>query len=113
MQLPPEDEIQRIVRSALAEDVGSGDVTTLSTVPETSISAAKMVAREPMMVSGLDITIKAFANISADLQFQKVVADGACVEKGLVLLRISGSTRALLTGERVALNFVQRLSGIA
>lgn len=113
MQPPPESEIQHVVHAALAEDVGSGDVTTLATVPESSVSSANMVAREQMVVCGLDIAVTAFKNVAPDLTFEKLVTDGSRAEKGTALLRISGSTRGLLTAERVALNFVQRLSGIA
>ena len=113
MQLPGETEIQSIVRVALAEDVGSGDVTTLSTVPESATASARMVAREALVVCGLALAEKTFAEVSPSLRVERIVIDGSRVEKGSALLRVAGPTRALLTGERVALNFVQRLSGIA
>ncbi len=113
MQLPGETEIQSIVRVALAEDVGSRDVTTLSTVPESATASARMVAREALVVCGLALAEKTFAEVSPSLRVERIVIDGSRVEKGSALLRVAGPTRALLTGERVALNFVQRLSGIA
>lgn len=113
MQLPPEIEIQRIIKAALAEDVGSGDVTTLATVPELAVATAKMTARENLVVCGLVLAEKTFTEVSPSLRVEKIVADGSRVEKGTTLLRIAGPAQALLTGERVALNFVQRLSGIA
>jgi nicotinate-nucleotide pyrophosphorylase (carboxylating) len=113
MKLPPETEIQRIVKAALMEDIGNGDVTTLATVPESSVAWAKMIARESLVICGLDVAEKVFAEVSPELRAEKSVSNGQRVEKGATLLRITGPTRALLTGERVALNFVQRLSGIA
>jgi nicotinate-nucleotide pyrophosphorylase (carboxylating) len=107
------DEILRVVRSALAEDVGNGDVTTLATVPEETRAAAVMAAREPLVVSGLDLAKAAFAELSAEVRFTGSARDGEKIPAGGELLRIEGPARAILTAERVALNFVQRLSGVA
>jgi nicotinate-nucleotide pyrophosphorylase (carboxylating) len=106
-------EIRRAVKAALAEDVGGGDVTTLATVPATATSVALMRAREPMTVAGLQFVEIAFASLSPRVKIQKLARDGQRVKAGETLLKISGSARALLTAERVALNFVQRLSGVA
>ena len=105
--------IYRAVQAALAEDVGSGDATTLATVPENAVAQAAMVAREHLVVAGLSFAVAAFDEISADLQFEQLVTDGQHVERGAGLLRVSGGARAILSAERVALNFVQRLSGVA
>jgi nicotinate-nucleotide pyrophosphorylase (carboxylating) len=113
MQLPPEKEIERIVKTALAEDIGSGDATSLTTVPANISAVAKMVARESLVVCGLNVAEKTFLEISPNLRVEKITSDGKRVEKGEMLLKISGSARAILTAERVALNFVQRLSGVA
>jgi len=113
MQIPPEIEILRVVRAALAEDVGSGDVTTLSTVPEQAMASAKMVARESLVVCGLAVAEAAFREINSAVQIERIASDGQRVGKGETLLKIIGPARAVLTAERVALNFVQRLSGIA
>jgi nicotinate-nucleotide pyrophosphorylase (carboxylating) len=107
------DEVSAAVRAALAEDVGNGDVTTLATVPADHRSRAVMRAREPMVLAGLAFAIAAFRELSPDLGFNVPLADGAQVPAGGVLLSVSGSTRAMLTAERTALNFVQRLSGVA
>ncbi|HWY75065.1 MAG TPA: carboxylating nicotinate-nucleotide diphosphorylase [Verrucomicrobiae bacterium] len=107
------DEIQRAVQLALAEDVGSGDATTLATVPEAALAKASMRAREPLVVAGLALAEAAFREISQSVDIKCVAADAQPVKGGDELLRISGPARALLTSERVALNFVQRLSGIA
>jgi nicotinate-nucleotide pyrophosphorylase (carboxylating) len=107
------EAILTAVRAALAEDVGSGDVTTLAAVPAESQSNALMRAREPMVVAGLDFAVAAFRELSAELKIAASKADGDRAQPGEVLLAINGPTRAILTAERVALNFVQRLSGVA
>jgi len=110
--LDPED-IHRAVQIALAEDVGSGDVTTLSTVPEHSPLTVAMRAREMLVVAGLPLAEAVFRELSPVVQIESLAHDGQQVRAGDPLLRISGEARAILTAERVALNFVQRLSGIA
>jgi nicotinate-nucleotide pyrophosphorylase (carboxylating) len=109
----PRNEIERLVGSALAEDVGPGDATTLATVPESARAGAVMVAREPLVVAGLDIAEAAFRALSAGIHCEQLVRDAQRAKEGQVLLRVEGEARAILTAERVALNFVQRLSGIA
>ena len=113
MELISEKEIKRVVKLALDEDVGPGDVTTLSTVPETAQAKARMVAREPLVVAGLAVAEATFKEVSAQTDVRFVAKDGDRLKKGDVLLEISGPARALLTAERVALNFTQRLSGVA
>jgi nicotinate-nucleotide pyrophosphorylase (carboxylating) len=107
------DDVLRAVRAALAEDVGPGDVTTLATVPAESTSRAVMRAREPLVVAGLAFAEAAFRELSMGIQFQIPTADGQRAAAGDVLMTVTGSTRAILTAERVALNFTQRLSGVA
>lgn len=107
------DEIRRAVQAALAEDVGTGDATTLATVPAEAQASAVMAAREILSVAGLAFAEAAFRELSSQVQVQRLVNDGERVGPHAVLLRVSGPARALLTAERVALNFVQRLSGIA
>jgi nicotinate-nucleotide pyrophosphorylase (carboxylating) len=106
-------EIRRAVRAALAEDLGSGDATTLATVPAAAQSVALMNAREPLTVAGLQFAELAFCALSPKIKIQKLVRDGQKVSAGKTLLKISGPSRAILSAERVALNFVQRLSGVA
>jgi nicotinate-nucleotide pyrophosphorylase (carboxylating) len=106
-------EIRQAVQAALAEDIGSGDVTTLATVPETATARAVLRAREPLVVAGLDFAEAAFRELSAAVKIERLVKDGQHVNGGQILLKISGLARAVLSAERVALNFVQRLSGIA
>jgi len=107
------EEIHRAVQAALVEDIGSGDATTLATVPGNAFAKAAMVAREYLVVSGLSFAIAAFDENAPDLQFEQLVTDGQPVQRGACLLRVSGGARSILSAERVALNFVQRLSGIA
>jgi len=106
-------EIRRAVHAALAEDLGRGDATTLATVPANARSRACMNAREPLTVAGLQFAELAFRELSPKIKIQKFVRDGQKVAAGKTLLKISGSSRAILSAERVALNFVQRLSGVA
>jgi nicotinate-nucleotide pyrophosphorylase (carboxylating) len=107
------EEILRAVRAALAEDVGSGDVTTLATVPEDSRCHAVMRAREPLVVAGIAFAETAFLELSNQIEIKSSVRDGGQVAAGEVLFTVAGPTRAILSAERVALNFVQRLSGVA
>jgi nicotinate-nucleotide pyrophosphorylase (carboxylating) len=106
-------EVRRAVELALTEDIGSGDATTLATVPEDAVATAAMRAREPLVAAGLALAENAFQIISPAVQILRLVGDGQHVAADATLLKISGPARALLSAERVALNFVQRLSGIA
>ncbi len=107
------DEIRVAVKSALAEDVGTGDVTTLATIPPEMMASAVMRAREPLIFAGLAFAVTAFQELSERVQCTPAVQDGGRAGAGDTLLMITGPARALLTAERVALNYVQRLSGVA
>src|SRR6185503_2096549 len=109
----PKEVVTQQVRAALAEDVGSGDVTTLATVPAGAVSNAAMVAREELIVCGLPFAETAFREASADVEVRLLVSEGARMRAGERILEVKGPARGLLTAERVALNFVQRLSGVA
>jgi nicotinate-nucleotide pyrophosphorylase (carboxylating) len=113
MEALSDEEVRQAVRLALAEDVGSGDVTTLSIVPPNAAAKAVMIAREPLVVAGLPVAEAVFRELSPALQITRTAGDGDQVKAGQSLLQISGPAQAILTAERVALNFVQRLSGIA
>jgi nicotinate-nucleotide pyrophosphorylase (carboxylating) len=102
-----------LIRRALAEDIGRGDVTTEATIPAGTQATARIVTRDAGVVAGLPLTEQIFAALDPDVRFEARVADGATVEAGATLARITGEARALLIGERVALNFLGRLSGIA
>jgi nicotinate-nucleotide pyrophosphorylase (carboxylating) len=107
------EEIRAVVKSALAEDIGSGDATTLATVSEKATANAVMRTREPIVVAGLDFAEATFHELFAAVKIKRLAKDGRRVNSGKILLKISGPARAILSAERVALNFVQRLSGIA
>jgi nicotinate-nucleotide pyrophosphorylase (carboxylating) len=101
-----------VVQRALAEDIGPGDVTTTATVPEDARARALISQKAPGVVFGLAVAEEAFRQLDPALRFDPEVAEGRWREQGPVL-RIEGSARAILTGERTALNFLQRLSGVA
>lgn len=107
------DEVHRLVAAALTEDVGPGDVTTLATVPERARATARIVARESLVVCGLTLAENVFTQLSDALEIERCGSDGSPAQADGTLLRLQGPARALLTGERVALNFLQRLSGVA
>ena len=107
------NEIQAAVAAALAEDLGSGDATTLATVPAPSTARAVMRAREPLTLAGVAFVETAFQQLASGLKVTRNAADGGVVKAGQDILRVEGLARAILSAERVALNFVQRLSGVA
>lgn len=113
MQSLSPDEIHRAVQTALTEDIGGGDVTSLSTVPENSRFTVAMRAREVLVAAGLPLAEAVFRELSPGVQVEQLARDGHRAKAGETLLRLSGDARAILSGERVALNFVQRLSGVA
>ena len=104
---------EQLIRAAIAEDVGPGDVTATYFVPEDSVARAQIVAREPGVMSGAEIAVRVFALMDARVEARTLKSDGEAFVKGDVLMEISGPTRGLLTGERTALNFLQRLCGVA
>ena len=102
-----------LIRRALAEDVGRGDVTTQATIAPGTRSSARIVARQAGVVAGLPIAALTFALLDPNVQFETLTPDGSSVAAGTALARASGDAAALLTAERTALNFLGRLSGIA
>ena len=112
-QLRREELVDRLIDLAIDEDIASGDVTTDSIIPESSMAVATMTAKADGVISGLPIVEKVFRRFQRDIVFKPVVHDGDSVSRGDVILRIEGSYPALLKAERTALNFFQRMSGIA
>jgi nicotinate-nucleotide pyrophosphorylase (carboxylating) len=104
--------ISEVVGRALAEDVGDGDVTTLATVPETARAQATITQKAPGIVFGLELAEETFRSLDPEIELERLVEEGVWRERGPAL-RLAGSARAILTGERTALNFLQRLSGVA
>ncbi len=106
-------EVEPIVRRALREDIGDGDVTTRCTVPARAPLTGRFIAKEAGVVAGLEVARLTFALLDESVSFVPHLADGDAVAAGQVMATVSGPGRALLGGERVALNFLQRMSGIA
>ncbi|MFK5927796.1 MAG: carboxylating nicotinate-nucleotide diphosphorylase [Desulfuromusa sp.] len=106
-------EIERIVRTALTEDIGLGDITTEVTVASETVARADLVAKEDFTLAGIDVAAKVFHLLDPDVKFEKIFVDGHSVRKGEVLAWLKGKAAVLLQGERVALNLLQRMSGIA
>ncbi len=98
---------------ALAEDVGSGDLTSLFFIPEPHISMGRIFVKETCVIAGVAVVQRVYEKIDPRLKLVIVRQDGAAGKPGETVIEFSGSTRSILTGERVALNFLQRLSGIA
>jgi len=105
--------VREAVQRALAEDIGRGDITTDALIASGALASARLMAREPGIVAGLDLAEAAFRGVEPDIAFERLIADGQAVKAGDVIARISGSARALLSAERVALNFLTHMSGIA
>jgi nicotinate-nucleotide pyrophosphorylase (carboxylating) len=108
-----QEALERIVEAALAEDVGDGDVTTQATVDRNAVGTAELLVREPGVVCGLAVAEAVFRALDREIGFEPLVAEGEAVEGPTAVAVVTGSERAILTGERTALNFVGRLSGIA
>ena len=109
----PRDEIREAVRRALAEDLGPGDVTSEALIPRAARGRAFIVCRAPGIVAGLAAAKEVFRQLRPSASFKPLTADGRRVRRGEKVAEIAGPVRTLLAGERTALNFIQRLSGIA
>jgi len=107
------ETIKSIIDYALKEDIGNGDITTNSLIPLDLQAKATMVAKSNGVIAGLAVAEYVFRTLSPDITWKTFANDGDKISRGDVILEVSGSYRALLTGERVALNFLQRMSGIA
>jgi nicotinate-nucleotide pyrophosphorylase (carboxylating) len=106
-------ELDDFLLAALKEDIGLGDITTTSCVPEDAVSTGVFRAKESGVVCGLDIVLRVFALLDNRVAVTKRVSDGASVAVGDIIADIAGPSRAILSGERVALNILQHMSGIA
>ena len=105
--------VWRVAREGLEEDAGAGDITTLLTVPADRSSEATMFAKQRGVIAGSKFAAAVFAHTDDQLEFSPLVEDGANVEPGQSIAEVVGHSRAILMGERVALNFLQHMSGIA
>src|SRR5918911_2246720 len=106
-------EISHYIKRALEEDIGTGDVTTDTIVPAGASLRGRIIAKQDGVVAGLEMAKHVLLALSERITFEAKIADGARVTQGTVLAEVEGSARALLTGERTALNFLGRMSGIA
>ena len=106
-------KIRDLIDRALLEDIGTGDITTESIVPEGYTTIGFIQSKETGVVAGLSVAEAVFRRLNHDISFQPRAKDGERVKAGQLLARVEGDARAVLTGERVALNFLQRMSGIA
>jgi len=105
--------IDKLIDLAVAEDIGTGDITTDNLVPPEKQGSAVIVAKEPLVIAGLDIAKQVFARFDRDTIFKPCCVDGDSIENRTPLVELKGRLGSLLKGERIALNFLQRLSGIA
>ncbi|MCP2518918.1 carboxylating nicotinate-nucleotide diphosphorylase [Candidatus Aminicenantes bacterium AC-708-M15] len=108
-----EKELENLIARALEEDVPQGDITSESIIPEDSVSKAQILAKEEGVLAGLDVALMVFQHIDPSIYFDKKFKDGDKFKEGDVLAILEGKTISILKGERIALNFLQRLSGIA
>lgn len=108
-----DSRIGRLIEQALFEDVGFGDITSESLIPEEQTGTADLVLKESGIISGMDIARVVYGIVDGQVTLSAAVRDGALAEKGMILASVNGPVRSLLTGERVMLNFLQRMSGIA
>ena len=106
-------EIDKIILTGLKEDMPFGDITTDNLIDDTSQSEALLIAKDTGVIAGIDIAKRVFEIVDKNVVFEKRIEDGHRVKSGDVIAQIKGNTRALLKGERTALNLLQRLSGIA
>lgn len=113
LPLEQEPDIRALIERELAEDVGPGDATSLALVEADAQAAARLICREELVVAGLGVAAAVFSCADPALAIQKMCSDGEEVPAGTTLLRVSGSARAILAAERTALNFAQRMCGIA
>ena len=108
-----DDITRRLVKRALDEDIGSGDATSLALVPASAMAHAAIVARERLTVAGLTLAEMCFSEVDNTVKLKRMAEDGEPLEPGAIIIQLNGPAQSILSGERTALNFLQRLSGIA
>ena len=108
-----EKQIRKIIKAALAEDIGTGDITTQATVSRKKKGRAQAVAKDDFVIAGIDVFAETFQLLDRSIKVKKLMDDGCRAKKGDVIAEVSGSLFNILQAERVALNIFQRMSGIA
>jgi nicotinate-nucleotide pyrophosphorylase (carboxylating) len=111
--LIPEVIVHPLIRSALEEDIGAGDVTTAAVLTGAEAGTARAVAKADMVLAGIDVFRRTFLLLDPDVRFTGYIEDGREIKRGEILTELSGRLASILTAERTALNFLQRMSGIA
>ena len=106
-------QLDKQIQDWLAEDIGSGDITTLALVPAAAKTNAIIHAKDNGILAGIDVARRVFELLDKDIQFDAKLADGAALTNGSIIAEIKGNAQAILTGERLALNLLQHLSGVA
>jgi nicotinate-nucleotide pyrophosphorylase (carboxylating) len=107
------NQIKKIIKAALAEDIGTGDITTQATVSRTKKGRAQVIAKDDFVAAGIDVFAQTFRLLDENIQVKKMINDGSRAKKGDVIAEVDGSLFYMLQAERVALNLLQRMSGIA
>lgn len=105
--------LEEIVKQALAEDIGEGDHTSMATIPEKATGKVQLVAKEDGILAGIEVAALVFKTVDPSIKIEMLAIDGKFIRKGQQLMVLEGNARSLLTAERTALNFIQRMSGIA
>ncbi|HBL83818.1 MAG: nicotinate-nucleotide diphosphorylase (carboxylating) [Clostridiales bacterium GWF2_38_85] len=108
-----QNQLDKIIRLSYDEDIGTGDITTNTTIPENTTASGSFIAKEDGVICGMGVASRCFELIDTTVKFEALVADGAKVKKGDVIAKISGNAASILVAERTALNLMQRMSGIA
>jgi len=107
------EKIDALIQLAIQEDIGTGDITTVNLIPDSLIVEGVFIAKESGVIAGMPVVEYFFSRLDKDVSLQQRIKEGAFVNKGETIANIKGSAKTLLSGERIALNFLQRLSGIA
>ena len=105
--------VEEIIKKALQEDIGSGDHTSLATVPAGATGKSKLLVKEEGVIAGIEIARQVYQQLDPSVNFEGLISDGSRVKPGDIAFFVTGSSRSILSGERLALNFMQRMSGIA
>ena len=106
-------DLDQFIAMALREDIGDGDHTSLACIPGTATGSAQLIIKEEGVVAGIEVARKVFNAVDPTINFETLINDGSPVKVGDVIFRVSGKSQSILTAERLALNFMQRMSGIA
>ncbi len=106
-------DLDQFLKNALAEDIGDGDHTTLSTIPANAQGKARLIVKDKGILAGVDIAQRVFELVDPSLQFEKLLTDGAKIKHGDIAFNLFGAARSITIGERLALNIMQRMGGIA